>query len=101
MFREYNHRVDYISDFNQKYAKNKFVVLVEDTISYMGADYGPPDPPPSMEHERVIRAYSFENEEQVTNWIKNHIKQTRPAPYQIFKVESLSVKTEVKLSLGD
>ncbi|MNG30502.1 hypothetical protein D3C84_1161280 [compost metagenome] len=66
----------------------------------MGHDYGPPDPPPQMETETLMRMLAFETQEQVLRWIEYHNKSSRPNTFRIFKVEGVKLVTEVKLSLS-
>lgn len=95
------HRINSLSDFDKNH-NFKFVVMTEEQGSAMGADYGPPDPPPQMEYFTVIKLLAFETQEQVVEWIKYHTEGrfSKPEPYKIFKVEGVSVTTEVKINLG-
>jgi hypothetical protein len=68
----------------------------------MGADYGPPDPPPSMETSTYIGIHGFKTKEEVATWIKqeNENKFSRPKPFKVFAIEALTVKTDVTVSFG-
>jgi hypothetical protein len=95
------HTIRSLSDFDRLCPKFKFAVMYEETISYMGADYGPPDPPPSMVSETVIRILAFETKEQVIEWVNYHTRPQyrRPAPYKVFKIEGCQVSTEIKIDI--
>lgn len=95
------HRINSLSDFDKNH-NFKYAVMVEERGCAMGHDYGPPDPPPQMEYFTIIRILAFETQEQVIEWIKHHTegRYSKPEPYKIFKIEGVSVTTEVKIGLG-
>ena len=53
----YRQSVYGVSDFTKKQevVGAKFMVIQDDSYSAMGADYGQPDPPPSMETHKTLR----------------------------------------------
>ena len=79
----------------------KFIVMYDETHSYMGANYGPPDPPPQMEYETRIAIVSLNSEEEVIEWIKDNqeSKYGQPKRFKVFKIDPISVKTEVRVVL--
>ena len=84
-----------------KYSPN-FIVVYEYTENHMGLDYGPPDPPPSMETSTYVGIRGFSTKEEVAAWIKqeNESKFSRPQPFKVFAIEALTVKTDITVSFG-
>lgn len=89
-----------ISDYDKH--NPKFIILVDETHGYMGADYGPPDPPPTMEYETRANYTALMSEEEVIDWIKDNqeTKYGSPKKFKVFKIEPVSINTEIKVSLG-
>lgn len=52
----------YISHVNSIPKETKFIVLVDDSFTAMGADYGIPAPPPTMETTNYIQTIAFESD---------------------------------------
>lgn len=90
-----------LSDFD-KYTPN-FIVVQEYTESHMGANYGPPDPPPSMETSTYVSIRGFKTKEEVATWIKqeNEGHFSRPTPFKVFAIDAMTVKTDITVSFGD
>lgn len=90
-----------LGDFD-KYAPN-FIVVQEYTESHMGANYGPPDPPPSMETSTYVSIRGFKTKEEVAVWIKqeNEGRFSRPTPFKVFAIDAMTVKTDITVSFGD
>ena len=80
----------------------KFIVVQEYTESHMGANYGPPDPPPSMETSTYLSIRGFSTTEEVAAWIKqeNESKWSKPKPFKVFSVDAMTVKTDITVSFG-
>ncbi|MNC23977.1 hypothetical protein D3C75_720170 [compost metagenome] len=81
----------------------KFMVVIDDSYSCMGADYGPPDPPPSMETHNTIRVVMLHDEAEVASWVKNHTESKgygSPKAYQILKVDPVTISTSISVSIG-
>lgn len=89
-----------LSDFDKH--QPKFIVMYDETFSYMGADYGPPDPPPQMESETRAQMIALHSEEELAEWIRENqgFQYSRPKPFKVFRLEPVTVKTEISISLG-
>lgn len=89
-----------LSDYDK--LQPKFIVMYDETHGYMGANYGPPDPPPQMEYETRATIVSLNSEEEVIEWIKDNqeTKYGQPKKYKVFKIDPIWVRTEVSVSLG-
>ena len=81
--------------------KPKYIIAYDETFSYMGADYGPPDPPPTMEYETRATYLAMMSEEEVLEWIKENqeSKFSKPKEFKLFEFNMVNVTTEVKISL--
>ena len=90
----------YISHVNSIPKETKFIVLVDDSFSAMGADYGPPDPPPRMETTNYIQTIAFESEESLLSWIESNSKSRSPKNIKVIPYSPLNIKTEIKISLS-
>lgn len=92
--------INRLTDFD-KYSPN-FIVAYEYTESHMGLDYGPPDPPPSMETSTYVGIRGFLTKEEVAAWIKqeNESKSSRSKPFKVFAIEAMTVKTDITVSFG-
>jgi hypothetical protein len=92
--------IDRLKDFD-KLPNTKFIIVCDKTESHMGADYGPPDPPPKMETSTYLTMVGLDTEEQVTDWILDKAKKTSSTggPFKIFKITPVTIKTEVKITL--
>jgi hypothetical protein len=90
-----------LDDFD-KYSPN-FIVVQEYTESHMGANYGPPDPPPSMETSTYLSIRGFKTKEDVAAWIKQEreSKYSRETPFKVFAIDAMTVKTDITISFGD
>lgn len=81
----------------------KFMVVIDDTYSCMGDDYGPPDPPPTMETHNIMRVVMLHDEAEVQAWVKNHTERKgfgSPKAFQIFKVDPVTINTSISVSIG-
>lgn len=89
-----------LSDYDKH--QPKFIIMWDETHSYMGADYGPPDPPPQMESETRAQVIALHSEEEVAEWIKENqtTQYGRPKTFKVFRIEPVIVKTEVSISFG-
>lgn len=79
-----------------------FIVVQEYTESHMGANYGPPDPPPSMETSTYISIRGFKTKEDVAAWIKQEreSKYSGNKPFEVFAIDAMTVKTDITVSFG-
>jgi hypothetical protein len=88
-----------LSDFDK--SKPNYMVMHEYTKSQMGADYGPPDPPPVMETKTYIGMIGFSTREEVASWIKQNAEATyKVSAFRIFAIEEMSFKTDITISFG-
>ena len=90
-----------LSDFDKH--RPNFIVVQEYTESHMGADYGPPDPPPSMETSTYLSIRGFSTKEDVGAWIKREKERSYASskPFKVFAIEGMTVKTDITVSFGD
>jgi len=89
-----------LSDFD-KHSPN-FIIVKEYTESHMGANYGPPDPPPSMETSTYLSIRGFKTKEEVVDWIKQE-KESRFSgnkPFKVFAIDAMTIKTDITVSFG-
>lgn len=100
MFRSYERRVKSVSDLKRRFPEAVFMAVVDDSVSGMGFDYGPPDPPPSMETTYFISMYALHNEDEVIEWVKDHTRRDTNKPYQILSVKPVAINTTLSVSLG-
>jgi hypothetical protein len=75
----------------------QFIALVNSSYSKMGDDYGPPDPPPTMETYEEIQVISFDSEDSLSIWIKENSESRSKKVFQILKYTPVKVSTEIKL----
>lgn len=90
----------YISSTDQIPQNTKFLVLLDDSFSCMGDNYGPPDPPPTMETHNIVRLIAFDTEESLTSWIKSNSESYSKQSFKILPYQPLKISTEVKISLS-
>lgn len=89
-----------LADFD-KHSPN-FMVVHEYTESHMGFNYGPPDPPPSMETSTYLRIIGFKTKEDVAAWIKDQRDRQHSSieQYKVFAIDAMSVKTDITVTFG-
>ena len=87
-----------LADFD-KYISN-YIVVQEYTESHMGADYGYPDPLPSMETSTYMSIHGFKTKEEVAAWVKQEqeSKYNNNKPFKVFAIDEMFVKTEISVS---
>lgn len=99
----YNRRIKSVADLQTgEFSKARFLIVMNDSITAMGADYGPPDPPPSMETTHFTQLIALMDEAEVAIWAEDHINNTRwgkPAPYQILRIEPVTITTTVSIKV--
>jgi hypothetical protein len=90
-----------LADFD-KHSPN-FIVVQEYIESHMGADYGPPDPPPSMETSTYVSIRGFKTKEEVAAWVKQEkeSKYSNSKPFKVFAIDAMTIKTDITVSFGD
>lgn len=97
----YRQSVHTVKDFKKKEVDSaKFMVVEDDSYTAMGHDYGPPDPPPTMETHNTIRVTMLHTEEEVVAWVKQRSEDRYAKAYQIFKVDPVNINTSISVSLG-
>lgn len=77
------------------------MILINQSESHMGADYGPPDPPPSMEITHSVRIIQLYSDKEVLDWIEQYSnkKYRSPEKFKVIKIEPVKIKTEVTISM--
>ena len=100
MTKFFRRRLNSLSNYDT--LKPKFIIAYDETFSYMGANYGPPDPPPSMEYETRAVYIALMDEQEVIDWIKENqeTKYVTPKKFKVFQFNEVNVTTEVKISFG-
>jgi len=85
-----------------KYSPN-FIVVQEYSENHMGADYGWPDPPPSVETSTYLSIRGFGSRDEISAWIKQEkeSKYSRETPFKVFAIDPMTVKTDITVSFGD
>jgi hypothetical protein len=73
-------------------ADTHFFAVLDDSLSYMGADYGPPNPPPSMDTINILRVIPFSSKEELDDWVSDKINDRFTKGYKIFSVKPMLVK---------
>jgi len=100
----YRQSVYAVSDFTKKQevVGAKFMVIQDDSYSAMGADYGPPDPPPTMETHKTLRCIMLHDEAEVEQWVRQEEERSTYSkkPYKIFKVDPVTINTSISVSIG-
>lgn len=91
-------QISQLSDFDK--CQPNFIIVQEYTESHMGANYGPPDPPPSMETSTYMSIRGFKTKEDVAAWIKQEreIKYSNNKPFKVFAIETMTVRTDITVS---
>lgn len=97
----YRQGVHGVKDFAKKEVVGaKFMVIEDDSYTAMGADYGPPDPPPTMETTHIIRCTMLHDEAEVSAWVKKRAEDRYAKAYKIFKVDPVTINTSISVSIG-
>lgn len=91
--------INHVGDIPQT---TQFLVIHDSSYSAMGHDYGPPDPPPSMETTYTTVTVAFDTEEELLAWIEHNNSQPNYSKkkFVVVPYKPLVVKSEVKISLG-
>ncbi len=89
-----------LSDYDK--VKPAFIVMYDETHGEMGADYGPPDPPPTMEYHTRATIIDLADEAELLEWLKQNqeTKYGAPKKVKVFSLQPVSVQTNVSISLG-
>lgn len=90
-----------IEDFNKEMSHN-FLIIANDSVSYKGEWYGPPDPQPGYETHSFMRIMGFETIEQVQEYLLEETKNNpnKISNYKVIQVAKyLEPKTSVSISL--
>ena len=81
---------------------HNFLVMFDDSISYTGDWYGPPDPKPGRETFNFIRTVGFETADEVRQYLEKETKNNlaKICNYKVIQVAKyLEPKTSVSISL--
>jgi len=92
--------VSKIEDF-EEFSSN-FIIIYNESFSYQGSWYGPPDPPAGTETKNFIQTECFSTKEEVVEWIKKNAetKYGRPKAFKVFMIDEMKIKTEISISVG-
>jgi hypothetical protein len=76
----------------------EYFVIYDESMSYMGADYGPPDPPPSMETKKYLGFIAFTNQAELSDWVLKSQTEGRKQKIKIFKYDPkpFYIKTSIE-----
>jgi hypothetical protein len=80
--------------------QTEFIVLVSDSYSAMGFDYGPPDPPPSMETTEYVSVVAIKDEEELIAWIADHTRRSHHKAFKVIKYQPVTIETQVKITVS-
>lgn len=101
-YKFYKHRISTLGELDvaQKERQINFLVINMSSMSYMGADYGPPDPPPKMETFNYFQMYGFSEMKEVREYLEDEVKDSpnKLSLYRVIKVDSI-VTPAVKVSI--
>lgn len=75
-----------------------YLVVREESFSYQGSWYGPPDPQPGIETKIFLEITGFKTREEVAAWIKQESIYSKPKKFKVFAVDEMTVKTDITLS---
>lgn len=89
-------RTKSINSINDITEDTKFIVFLDYSYSAMGADYGPPDPPPTMETHNSVQLLAFYSDEELKSWIELNSKKN----FKVIQYQPLlfTISTEIKFS---
>lgn len=86
-----------LADFD-KHQPN-FIIVREESFSYQGSWYGPPDPQPGTETKIFLEIRGFKTKEDVAAWIKEEsISYRNPKKFKVFAIDAMAVKTDITVS---
>lgn len=78
-----------------KTTEYKYLILINQTNSYMGTWYGPPDPPPTMETVHSIAVNAIKTDKELLEWIDSNSKSYAPKVYQVISFSPVEISTTV------
>lgn len=87
-----------LADFDKK--PPNFIIVQEESFSYAGDWYGPPDPPPRNETKIFLSIRGFSTKEEVAEWIKQEreSRYSSHTPFKVFAIDAMTIKTEITVS---
>lgn len=77
-----------------------FIIVREESFSYQGSWYGPPDPQPGRETKIFLEVTGFTTKEDVAKWIKDDAEfpYSKPKKFKVFAIDAMAVKTDITVS---
>jgi hypothetical protein len=76
-----------------------FMIVREESFSYQGSWYGPPDPQPGTETKVFLEVIGFKTKEDVAKWIKQETEfNSRTKKFKVFAIDAMAVKTDITVS---
>lgn len=93
-------RISSIEAFNKEMNHN-FLVIKNDSISYTGSWYGPPDPPPSQETFSYMSILGFETIADVEEYLLDETRDNRNklSNYKVIEAQYFDVKSSVSVAV--
>lgn len=78
----------------------EFIILVNDSETVMGHDYGPPDPPPTWETHNKLTVVSVKDEAALIEWIEQNTRSYRSKTFKVLQYKPVTIKTETKIVIS-
>lgn len=88
-----------LPDFQKALETTKFLVILGNTFTYSEAGYDPGDSSTTGYHHSLSMVH-LESEAEVAEWVRMHTEDTPNVPYQILKVDPVTIKTSISVSIG-
>lgn len=88
-----------LPDFQKALETTKFLVILGDTHTYSEAGYDPGDSCTTGYHYS-LKMVTLESEAEIAEWVKAHIEDSPNVPYQIIKVDPVTINTSISVSIG-
>lgn len=97
---DYQRTINKVSDITGELLEAQYLVIYNDSIAHMGANYGPPDPPPQMETTYFVRNILFNTQEQLLAWIESNNGPYLKKTFKVYKIEPVTIRTKVEITLS-
>lgn len=88
-----------LADFQKSLETTKFLVILGETTSYTEAGYYDRDPS-TTGYVHSLKVVTLESEAEIAEWVKAHIEESPNVPYQIIKVDPVTINTSISVSIG-
>lgn len=89
-----------ISRVSELPESTQFVLIYDDSYSEMGHDYGPPDPPPTMETVNHTSVIGFDTEAELIEWVTRNDSSYSKKRFVILPFKPLKIQKELSIKIG-